>query len=150
MEEKAKMWYEEASKSLITYTIKGEKVIFYKAFRLSKSQEDVFNILYIRGEEYRPPNKTEVKVLDELGFIEGCNVLRYRSDVSKIEKHTKRIELLYSRKKKYFKLASQNIEKEKNEKRVRNIDINVDILADEIALYRIRSKQVKIKSSYYE
>ena len=81
--------------------------------------------------------------LEGKDFILGVDQISHKLTLEKIGLCRKRAERFYSKRKK----ANRDMQKDVrlNEKRIRNININIDILVDQIFLYQSRVNQFNKK-----
>jgi len=146
-----RQWYGEAKAILPVHKFPDKDFIIYKGFKLTSFHNGKYLIEDTRSSEnYGKPLTKDLSIMNLKGFIKGCDEISYKNNLSNIVSTTKRIELLYSRRKKYRRKIKEGSEIQKNEKRVRNINKNIDILADRIFMYKTRVKQFKSKYKQYE
>ena len=151
-----KEWFEEACKKLKVHDIPHEAFVIYKGIRVSRrthilsdepiiSDSDVqYSIVDVNRNDGYPPLTSEDEFVIKLhGFIEGCDIIGYNRDLKNIQKLKNKAELLYEKRRKFENELPVN--KRLNLKRIRNINVNVRILLDQMFLHNIRVEQFKIK-----
>jgi hypothetical protein len=139
------IWFEGASKVLEVFDFKREQAIIYKGFKLSKYLDGTFSIKDGRtdDEDYVGVNKEDLNKLEGKDFILGIDQISHKLTLEKIRDCTKKAEKFYSKRRK----ANREMQKDVrlNQKRIRNININIDILVDQIFLYQSRVNQFNNK-----
>lgn len=117
--------------------------IIYKGFKIEREGTS-YTLLDTRlNENYSNVVPFELDLMKEIGFIEACDTLSQQRSIKMVSKLTKQIEYLYSKRKK----AKKNIDKDRrlNLKRIRLANKNIDILADQIFLFKSRINQFNNK-----
>ena len=139
------IWFEEASKVLEVFDFKREQAIIYKGFKLSKYLDGTYSLKDGRtdDEDYVGLSPDDLNKLEGKDFILGVDQISHKLTLEKIGLCRKRAERFYSKRKK----ANRDMQKDVrlNEKRIRNININIDILVDQIFLYQSRVNQFNKK-----
>lgn len=151
-----KEWFEEAYGELRVHSIPHEEFVIYKGIRVSMhthildkehclSDSDVqYSIVDAnRSDGYPELVDKDRATLELYGFIEGCDIIGHNRDLKNIQKLNSRVVLLYEKRRKYEVELPRN--ERLNLKRIRNINVNVKILLDQMFLHNIRAKQFKIK-----
>ncbi len=145
-----KEWYSEAELQCPVHDINKETFIIRRGFRLTRNKSDEsYRIQDIRRDEnYSSVSESDLAELTSRGFIKGCDYIGFNRDTKESLRLKKLIETLYSRRKKITKLLKRRMIKEerlRNEKRVRNINKNIDIYVDQIFLYKSQIEQFNNK-----
>lgn len=143
-EYKIEEWFNEAKSNHVkVFYLVSVEFIIYKGFKILKdgdryTMQDVrFSNMYsvVKPENYR--------LFIEKGFIEGADMICFKRNKRRIISYKKRAELLYDKRRRFKK--ELNKDRRLNEKRIRNINRNIDYQVDNLFLYKTRINQHKIK-----
>jgi hypothetical protein len=115
--------------------------LIYKGFRLFKKLDDTYTIQDVRGSEfYSPVKKEDLALLESLGFIKGCDIIMLNRDKLRVETYTRKIEKLSRLKREHTK--------NKDVKKVKICNKNMNDYIDLLFFYKTRLTQLKNK--YHE
>ena len=137
-------WYKEAlDRGLKVFKFGNLKCIFYKGFKITKSLDDIFIQDIRKSNMYNDLSKSDFKLMKKKGFIRGADDSCYFRDLRRIKSYTAKVERMYEKRKKFKKQFNKN--PRLNEKRIRNLNRNIDVLVDQLFVFQVRVKQYEEK-----
>ena len=143
---KVKQWFEEAKRELKLFRVSDVEFVIYKGFKItsSKSITSKFLIEDVRYSSfYSKPSSIDLDFFKEFGFIKGADIIGFERDSLRIGYYTKKIERLYTKRRKAKK--EMHLNKKLNEKRVRNINKHIDNYIDLLFFYQTKINQFNNK-----
>lgn len=141
-----KNWLEEAKKELKLFKTPNVEFVIYKGFKITsnKSLSSGFLIEDVRYNNfYSKPSDIDLDFFKEFGFIKGADMIGFKRDSLRIGYYTKKIERLYTKRRKAKK--EMHLNKKLNEKRVRNINKHIDNYIDLLFFYQTKINQFNNK-----
>jgi len=141
---KIKEWFNEAkADDQEIFKLNDIEFIIYKGFKIIR-QYDTYYIKDVRfNNMYSEVSKKCYSEFVSKGFIKGADNICFRRNRDRILYYKKRAEMLYNKRIKFSKELDSN--RRLNEKRIRNLNKNIEESIDHMFLYKTRVNQYKTK-----
>ena len=144
MTDKIQLWYKEALNVTKEFKVKGISFIIYKGFKIAKYDSGFYLLQDVREDDfYSEVIDSEYKMIVEKGFVKAVDEINHKLNIKRVRDYTKQVEFLYFKRKK----AKVNLKKDirLNKKRIKLANKNIDILVDQMFLFKTRINQFNNK-----
>jgi len=141
-----KDWYKSATLVGREYVLPLKSFVIYKGIKITSLESGSFTLEETRyKDDYEELGGKKLKQIETHGFKRGCDILSWNYNQSMVDKSIKTVEKMYSKRNRFTRELTQGKAEVKNTKRIKNLNINIGIVVNDLWLYKFRVEQFEKK-----